>query len=113
MEQQRRARVGQQVHALAAFVIGEECEAVGIHALEQHDARGRLAVGAHGGQRHGVWLGQLGLHGFVEPRLELANRVGSDVGFGKRAQHVVAAQVCELGHVAYQEGLRSAHESRG
>ena len=42
VEQQRRARIGGEVGALAAFQVGVEDEAAGIDALEQHHPHRRL-----------------------------------------------------------------------
>ena len=60
-EQQQATRAGCRARSLAlrALVVGEEDEAVRVEALEQHDARRRLARARCGGQRHRVDVEQL------------------------------------------------------
>ena len=93
MEQQRCMAVVRQFAALAAVVVGEEDEAVGVVALEQHDARGRASLRIGGRQCHRVGLGQARAQRFVEPVGKLGDRIAGDVAFVEALARVFLAQL--------------------
>lgn len=86
-------RVGGDVVAFAAVVVGEEDEAAVFDAFEQHHAAGGAAVGGDGGQGHGVGQGQLGVDGVVDPAAGLFHRVRQQIGFGEAGGVVFLAYV--------------------
>ena len=73
---QRGKRIARQLPPLAALVIGEPDDATRVIAFDQHHAGGGAQIAAHGGQRHGVGLGQLGAQCLVHPLRKLRVRVG-------------------------------------
>src|SRR5699024_3624706 len=95
---------GFDLAALAAVVVGVEYEALGIHALEQDDARGRLAIRVNRGDRHGVGLADATLDGGIEPQAELVHRVVREIALDQFLQMVVLAQIA-------QRLARSRHQS--
>ena len=56
-----------QLAALPAGDVAVEHETVGVVALHQHHSDVGKALGIDGGERHGVGIAGLGLHGFREP----------------------------------------------
>lgn len=80
VEDQGGSRIGGEFAALAAQVVGEEDEAVLVHAFEQDHAGGDLAVRRGGGEGHGVGLREAGANGGAEPLLELADGVRIEAG---------------------------------
>jgi hypothetical protein len=99
VEQQRRVRMGGEVAALAAFVIGKEDEPAFVDTLDEHDSGRRPAVRADGGERHRVGLGELGGERLLEPAIELCERVGGGIGFIERSTRIVDAEIGESRHV--------------
>src|SRR5882724_6579017 len=77
---ERRLRMGQQLSALAALVVGVEDESAVIHALEQHHPQRGHAVRPDGGQRHRVRLVRLLVGCGLEPLVELLEGVALLVG---------------------------------
>ena len=92
-ESHGRHRVGQQLLALGALVVGEEHEALLIEALEQQGTQMRLAVAVHRGQHHGVGFGGFHLHRLTEPQPEQAVRVIRCLAFDQSVAGVVAAHI--------------------
>ena len=76
VESQRRVGVGIELAALAALVVREEDEALLVIPAQQDDPRRGTGVGRRGRQNHGVGLGNLAECRFLEPSVELADRVG-------------------------------------
>jgi hypothetical protein len=70
VEAQRRPRHVQQLLALATLVVGVEGKAARVEAAQQHHADRRLAVGADGGERHGLGVGRLARRRLLEPGVE-------------------------------------------
>jgi len=68
-------RVARQLLPFAALVVGEPHHAACVVAFDQHHPGARAQVAAHGGQRHGVGLGQLGAQCLFEPLVKLLHRV--------------------------------------
>ncbi len=102
-----RPRIGRQLLALGAFVVGEEGEAALVEALEQEDTAMRIAVGVDGGQGHGVGFDRqaLGLHRVVEPLAEQAEGIARGVGLAEAIAGVLAAHIGQgLGHGASPGG---------
>ena len=97
VELQGGVGVASQLLALAALVVGEPDDALRVTALDEHDARARAQVTAHGGQRHGVGFGQLCADGFAQPLVELLQRVGVRGVFVQLGALVAFAQVGEVG----------------
>jgi tRNA1Val (adenine37-N6)-methyltransferase len=97
-EDERGAGVGGQLGALAAPVVGEEDEAPVVHALEEHGAGGRVAVGGGGGEGHGVGLVHLGAACLVEPAGELPEGIGMHLALVEGGQGIVAAQGGQVVH---------------
>src|SRR6266536_3591106 len=110
-EEQRRVRTGGKIAPFATQVIGEEDEATLVEALEQHDPRRRSAVGAGRCQRHRIGLRHLRFHRFVEPVLELPERIGRDIALVERFAHVIGAQVGDL-HGAFATATLYGVEQR-
>src|SRR6266567_3745288 len=85
-----------ELRALATLVVREENEACGVRTLEQDDAHSRRAVTTDRRERHRGRFGKLRRNGLLQPGLELAQRVGIDVGFGERSALIFAAQVGDV-----------------
>jgi hypothetical protein len=90
-EDQRGLRVGEQVVAFAAFVVGEEDEAAFIKRAEQDDAAVGHAVGRGGAERHGVGLVELGGDGRIHPFAEQVDGIGAEVRLFEGAGFVALA----------------------
>ena len=73
---QRGPGAGLELGALRRLVVGEEAEALDVHALEQHHPRIRLSARVHGCQRHRFGRRFLAL-GDREPGGELGDQIGS------------------------------------
>src|SRR6266404_9034696 len=67
VKQQRGLGICGQLAALLAGDVAVEHETVGVVALHQHHADVGKALRIDGGERHGVGVAGLGLHGFREP----------------------------------------------
>ena len=98
IENERGLRIRRQFARLAAAVIGEEQESVLIAAFEEHDSRGRSAVGRRRRQRHRVGLQDPRCLDFVHPRPELLARIGRHLGFGE------STTIDDVRHVRWQPG---------
>ncbi|MNZ74546.1 hypothetical protein D3C78_929970 [compost metagenome] len=96
-----RARIGQQLLALGAVVVGEEGEAALVQRLEQqHPAMG-LPLCIDRGQGHGIGFHRrlLGLHRLGKPAMEQGERLQRGLLFGQAIPGVIAAHVGKrLGH---------------
>ena len=75
MELQRGIRIALELAALAAVVVRVPDNATRIEPLDEHDARRGTTVGADGGQRHRVGLGQVRIECLLQPQRELLQRV--------------------------------------
>ena len=98
VEQQRRARVGGELAALAALVVREEHEPVVAGLLDQHHSHRRGSVGRGRGQRGGLGLAGACALGRLEPLGELPDRIRIDVLFAQRLRRIGQrrARVIEL-----------------
>src|SRR5690349_17616525 len=85
-----------QLARLAARVVRIEDEAVAFDAFKQHHPRARLAVGADGGERHGVDQRQIRTQRILEPTLELPHRIAIHIGFREAGAHVFLAQIGDV-----------------
>ncbi len=63
------------MYGFAALEVGEKHEPLAIEELQEHRSKRGRSVAVDGGQRHGVGLGRDALAGFLEPLLELHDRV--------------------------------------
>ena len=86
---ERSVRVGRELAALAALVIGEEDKTAAVDALEQRRAGRRTPVLGGGGNRHGVWLDHLGTLSLLKPFLELAEGVARQILLEESGQGVI------------------------
>jgi hypothetical protein len=96
-ERQRGARIGGELAAFLAFVVGEKREAAHVAHFQQHRARPRLAVASDRRERHRVWLHELLLRGLREPAVELHDRVGIELATAQSAPRVVLSEGGKLG----------------
>ena len=85
VEQQRRARVRDELAALAAAVVREEDEAALVERLQQDHPQRRRAVGRRGRERHRLGIDRLGRARVLEPAPELGQRVGIELVARERA----------------------------
>ncbi len=85
--------IGSQFDAFGTLIIGKEREAAIVHPFEQNNPRRRNAIGRRSGQGHCIWLGQLGGHGLVEPRLKLLDGVRMGIRFVEGLAAVVFAEI--------------------
>ena len=81
-----------QLLTLAAVVVGVPDQASCIDTFDEHDAGRRPAIAAHGGQGHGVGLGQLRAQGLFKPALKLQQRIGRRLVFVQLVSFVALAQ---------------------
>ncbi len=110
VEQQGRRRMRRQLAALGALQVGEEDEAVGIDALEQHHPHVGHAGLVHRGQGHGVAVVGLGLMGRLQPGLEQRQGIGLRQQ-GQRLGLADLSDVVVLGGGRRNEGVAGAHGS--
>src|SRR5215510_1215377 len=85
--------IAHHLAALAALVICEEDETALVAALQEHDARGHAPIGRRGRKRHGLGVGLLGAHGFIEPLFKLSDRVAGHLAFIEGLRDVFVAQM--------------------
>ena len=86
IQHQRGARIPGQLAPLAAQIVGEERKAAVVDAFEQDHARGGLAVGRGGSERHSGGLFDARGAGEVEPFLDFTDRISHG---GRRSQSLV------------------------
>src|SRR2546423_3364380 len=84
--------------ALLAVVIGEETEASRVHAFEQNDPHGWLAVRCRGGEAHRVDVADIGGQRGGEPGAELLDGIGMKIGTTKPMRIVFVAQRAQVGN---------------
>ncbi len=99
MKQQRRLRIGVQLVALAALVVGEEDEPALVELLDEHHPNRRRAASRCGRDGSRLRLRHSGCAGPVEPGGELPQGIGIDVSFSERLRGV--------GHRSIMRGERS------
>jgi hypothetical protein len=78
VEQQRGARVGRQLLALAALLVGVEHETPFVGAFQQNDARRWRAVRRGGRQGHGVGVFRLMCPRLGHPLVESGEWIGHE-----------------------------------
>ena len=106
---QRGVGVAGQRLALAAVVIGVPDDAALIQALDQHHPGRWSHLGIDRSQGHRVGLGQLARDGFMQPPLELLQRIGMGGVFVELGALVAFAQVGDGSEgVGHESSIRSA-----
>ena len=93
-------RIARQLAPFATLVIGEPDDATRVIAFDQHHPGGGPQIAAHGGQRHGIGLGQLGAQCLVHPLRELRMRVGVGGVLIQFGPFVTGAQVSDVAHAS-------------
>ncbi len=91
-EIERHARIGRELFAFGALVVGEEDEAALAHSFEQNDAHVRHAIGRSGGETHGVDVTNLRGGRFREPLRELLDRIGRQIGAPQTMRDVIVTE---------------------
>ena len=94
---QRSKRVARQFLAFVRLVIGVPNHTACVKTLNQHNARRRPQVAAHGGQSHGVGFRNFGVQSSLQPLLKLLKRVAGRARFDQFGQVVTFAQICDGG----------------
>ena len=96
MKLQRGKRVTGQFLAFLTVVIGVPDDAALVTALDQHHPGAGAQIAGHGGQRHGVGLGNLRGDGFFQPLLKLGERIGLRCVLTELGFFVAFAKVCDV-----------------
>ncbi|SKO48853.1 Uncharacterised protein [Mycobacteroides abscessus subsp. massiliense] len=78
------------------MVIGKENKAFGVDFFQQYHAAVGPAVFAHGGNVDRGRFVDFGVNRFVQPLLELDNRVGVAFGFRQLAFAVIFADIVQI-----------------
>jgi hypothetical protein len=94
-------RIGAQLLAFLALVIGVPGEPGGVELLDQDDARTGLAVRIDRCHAHRVRFIDLRMHGFVKPLAELGDRIVQHIVFRQTGAAVIEAQIGQhhaIGH---------------
>ena len=66
-------------------------------SLQQNGAAGNSAGAIGGAEGHGIWLGDAGGAGFIEPQAKLRDRVGFEGFLGERLVLVINPEAVDFG----------------